>query len=159
MQQHAAANGSQTHGRPCRHIQSALPTGDGLWPLPRNMWWRFRKVAVFARLWVVGGLCVDMWRLVHQWSFFAVDCLLTVFGEWYTVPIVKNTQNHCCTNRHRSTKTVPTVYQRCTNRQKQSKTVKRQSKQQKWTLVYQPSYVYQDCTNSVAKVYQSSTRT
>jgi len=31
--QHAAANGSQTHGRPCRHIQSALPTGDGLWPL------------------------------------------------------------------------------------------------------------------------------
>ena len=24
--QHAAANGSQTHGRPCRHIKSALPT-------------------------------------------------------------------------------------------------------------------------------------
>ena len=35
--QHAAANGSQTHGRPCRHIESALPTGDGLWPLPRRM--------------------------------------------------------------------------------------------------------------------------
>ena len=29
--------GSQTHGRPCRHIESALSTGDGLWPLPRHM--------------------------------------------------------------------------------------------------------------------------
>jgi len=36
---------------------------------------------------------------------------LTVFDEWYTVPIVKNTQNHWCTNRYRSTKTVPTVQQ------------------------------------------------
>ena len=45
--------------------------------------------------------------------------------------VVKNTQNHWCTNRHRSTKTVPTVYQQCTNRQKPSKTIKRQSKQQK----------------------------
>ena len=63
--------------------------------------------------------------------FCSFDCLLTVFDEWYTVPIVKNTQNHRCINRHRSTKTVPTVYQRCTNRQKQSKTVNRQSKQHK----------------------------
>ena len=37
------------HGRPCRHIQSALPTGDGLWPLPRHVSWRSRKVAAFAR--------------------------------------------------------------------------------------------------------------
>ena len=159
--------GNQTHGRPCRHIQSTLITGNGLSPLPRHMWWRFRKVAAFERLCVFGGLCVDMWRLVHQWSFFAVwlsfDCFwrlvhcwysfgrmsigtpmvifavltvfwlfLTVFDEWYIVLIVKNTQNYWCTNRHRSTKTVPTVYQQCTNRQKQSKTVKRQSKQQKW---------------------------
>ena len=37
----------------------------------------------------------------------------------------KNSKNdHWCTNRHMSTKTVPTVYQ-------SSKTVKRQSKQQK----------------------------
>ena len=35
--------------------------------------------------------------------------------------------------------TIGTVY---TNRQKQSKTVKRQSKQQKWPLVYQSSHVY-----------------
>jgi len=59
-----------------------------------------------------------------------------------SVPIVKNSQkelkdsqnsknDHWCTNRHMSTKSVPTVYQQCTNRQKQSKTVKRQSKQQK----------------------------
>ena len=204
------------------HIQSALPTGDGLWPLPRHMWWRFRKVAAFARLCVFGGLCVDMWRLLHQWSFFCcltvfdyfwlflwrlVHCsyslgrhvtintsmvifaVLTVFDcffdEWYTVPIVKNTQNHWCTivtglprlyqqctngvtivknsqkqskdsqnskhyhwctNCHISTKTLPTVYQ-------SSKTVKRQSKQQKWPLVYQSSQVYQDCTNSVPTVY------
>ena len=107
-------------------LQRAVATG----PLPRHMWWRSRKVAAFARLCVFGGLCVDMWRLVHQWSFFGT---WLSFDEWYTVglPIVKNTQNHWCTNRHRSTKTVP----RCTNRQKQSKklkTVKRQSKQQKW---------------------------
>ena len=40
--------------------------------------------------------------------FCCFDCLLTVFDHW-------------CTNRHRSTKTVPTVYQQCTNRQKQSR--------------------------------------
>ena len=27
----------ETHGRPRRHIESALSTGDGLWPLPRHM--------------------------------------------------------------------------------------------------------------------------
>jgi len=46
-----------------------------------------------------------MWRLVHQWSFLlfwlSFDCFwlfLTVFEEWYTVLIVKNTQKHWCTN-------------------------------------------------------------
>jgi len=39
--------------------------------------------------------------------------------------------------------------------QKQSKTVKRQSKQQKWPLVYQSSHVYQDCTNNVPIVKNS----
>ena len=56
--------------------------------------------------------------------FAVFDCLLTVFDEWYTVPIVKNSQ-----------KTVNTA---------------------KWPLVYQSSQVYQDCTNSVKIVYQSS---
>jgi len=75
------------------------------------------------------------------------------------VPIVKNSQkqlkdsqnsknDHWCTNRYMSTKTVPTVYQ-------SSKTVKRQPKQQKWPLVYQSSHVYQDCTNSVPIVKNS----
>jgi len=64
---------------------------------------------------VFGGLCVDMWRLVHQYSFFCCfDCLLTVFDDWYSVPFIKNSQ--------------------------QSKYV--QSKQQKWPLVYQSSHVY-----------------
>ena len=67
-----------------------------------------------------------MWRLVHQWSFFAV---LTVSWLFLTigVPIVT------C---------LPRLYKQCTNRQKQSI-------QQKWPLVYQSSHVYWDCTNSV----------
>ena len=78
--------------------------------------------------------------------FCCFDCLLTVFDDWYTVgtdsvPIVTG---------------LPRLYQQCTNRQKQSKTVKRQSKQQKWTLVYQSSHVYQECTNSVPTVYLAS---
>jgi len=48
----------------------------------------------------------------------------------------------------------------CTNSvpivKKQWKTVKRQSKQQKWPLVYQSSHINQDCTNDVPTMYQSS---
>ena len=99
-----------------------------LWPLPRHMWWRFRKVAAFARIFVFGGFCVDMWRLVHQW-WFLLFWLSQVYQD--------------CIN------SVPTMYQ-------SSKTVKRQSKQQKWPLVYQSSQVYHDCINSVPAVYQSS---
>jgi len=40
--------------------------------------------------WVFGGLCVDMWQLVHQWSFFAVWLFLTVFDDWYTVGTLLN---------------------------------------------------------------------
>jgi len=99
----------------------------------------------------------DDWYTNGHFCYF--DCLLTVFDHW-------------CANRHRSTKTVPTVYQQRANRQKQSKdsknrendhwctnchrstktvptvyqqctkTVKRQSKQQKSPLVYQSSHVY-----------------
>ena len=96
-----------------------------------------------TRLCVFGGLCVVMWRLVHQWSFLlfwlSFDCfwlvltigtllvhcwyslgtpvtigtpmVLTVFDDWYNVPIVKNSQ-------------------------KNSKNSK------KWPLVYQSSHVY-----------------
>ena len=123
---------------------------------------RGRELCVF------GGLCVDMWQLVHQWSFLlswlSFDCfwlfllvrgwyslgrhvtigtpmvifavltvlwlVLIVFDDWFTVGTVLVhlwRLVHCW-------------YQ--TNRQKQSKTVKRQSKQQKWPLVYQSSHVY-----------------
>ena len=80
------------------------------------------------------------------------DCLLTVFDDSYTVPIVENTQNHLCTNRHRSTKTVPTVYQNVPivkNSQNQLKD-SQNSKNDHW------------CTNrhmsikTVSTVYQSS---
>ena len=123
-----------------------------------------------------------MWQLVHQWSFLLLDCLLTVFDDWYTVGTVlvdmwrlvhqwwfllfwlffdwfwrmvhcTNRQKHSKPlvdhNRQDCTNSIPTVIQ-------SSKTVKRQSKQQKWALVYQSSQVYKDCTNSVLAVYQSS---
>ena len=85
--------------------------------------------------------------------FLLFDCLLTVFDEWYTVPIVKNTQNHWCTNRHRSTKTVPTVYQRCTNRQKTVRNNQKTVKTAKMTIgvpIVTMSCLprlYQQCTN------------
>ena len=65
--------------------------------------------------------CNDWYTNGH---FLLFDCLLTVSDEWYTVPIVKNTQNHWCTNRHRSTKTVPTVYQSSKAVKNRQKTVK-----------------------------------
>ena len=117
--------GGKTHGRPCRHIESALPTGDGLWPLPRHMWWRSRKVAAFARLYVFGGLCVDMWRLVHQWWFLLFWLFLTNGTLYQSSKTLKTIGVQIVTG-------LPRLYQLCTNRQKQSKTVKRQSKQQKW---------------------------
>ena len=83
--------------------------------------------------------------------FLLFDCLLTVFDEWYNVPIVKYAPNHWCTNHHRSTETVPTVYQRCTNRQKQSKD-SQNSKSDHWCTNRHMSTktvptVYQQCTN------------
>jgi len=80
-----------------------------------------------------------MWRLVHQWSFLSFwlsfDCFW-LFDDWYTV----------ATNSVPIVTGLPRLYQQCTNRQKQSKTVKRQSKQQKWRLVYQSSHVYIEST-------------
>ena len=60
-----------------------------------------------------------------------------------------DSKNHCCTNRHRSNKTVPTVYQRCTNRQKQSKN-SQNSKNDHWCTNRHRS------TMTVPTVYQSS---
>ena len=54
---------------------------------------------------------------------------------------------------------LPRLYQQCTNGVPIAKTVKRQSKQQKWPLVYQSSHVYQDCTNNVPIVKNSQNST
>jgi len=88
---------------------------------------------------------------------------LTVFGEWYTKPIVKNTPNYWCTNRHRSTKTVPTVYQRCTNSQKQSKD-SQNSKNDHWCTNRHMSTktlptVYQQCTKNSQKTVKTAKMT
>jgi len=92
---------------------------------------------------------VNLSHKLRVYDFCCFDCLLTVFDGWYTVPIVKNTQNHWCTNRHRSTRTVPTVYQRCTNSQKQSKD-SQNSKNNHWCTNRHRS------TKTVPTVYQSS---
>jgi len=89
-----------------------------------------RGSGVCAVLCIRRTLCIrdDLYINGH---FMLFDCLLAVFDDSYTVPIVKNTQNHWCTNYQSSqvyqdcTNSVPTVYQT-------SKTVKRQSKQLKW---------------------------
>ena len=92
---------------------------------------------------------VNLSHKLRVYDFCCFDCLLTVFDGWYTVPIVKNTQNHWFTNRHRSTRTVPTVYQRCTNSQKQSKD-SQNSKNNHWCTSRHRS------TKTVPTVYQSS---
>ena len=92
----------------------------------------------------VGTVLVDMWRLAHQWSFLvfwlSFDCFWRLVHCWYslgrpvtigtpmvlTVFVVKNSQktvktaknDHWCTNRHMSTKTVVTVY--CRSGEEQS---------------------------------------
>jgi len=65
-------------------------------------------------------------------------------GSRAKIIILKN--DHWCTNRHMSTKTVPTVYQQCTNRQKTVKTAKNDH----WCTNRHRS------TKTVPTVYQSS---
>ena len=118
----------QTHGRPCRHTESALSTGDGLWPLPRHMWWRSREVAAFARLCVFGELCVDIVTIGTPMVIFAV---LTVFWLFLTNGTLYQSSKTLKTIGVPIVTGLPRLYQQCTNRQKQSKTVKTQSKQHK----------------------------
>jgi len=78
------------------------------------------------------------------------------------VPIAKNSQNSTkMTTGVPVVTCLPRLYQPCRPTNSVPKTVKRHSNQQKWPLVYlyQPSQFYQDCTNSVTILYQSSTRT
>jgi len=111
-----------------------------------------RGSGVWAALCIRRTLCRHVTICTTTVIFLLFDCLLAVFDEWYTVLIVKNTQNHWCTNRHRSTKTVPTVYQNVPivkNSQNQLKD-SQNSKNDHW------------CTNrhmsikTVSTVYQSS---
>ena len=97
-----------------------------------------------ARLCVFGGHCVDMWWLYTNCHFFAVLAVFWLFLTigtllvhcWYSIDRTDTTGTATVifavltvywlfltigTNRHRSTKTVPTVYHQCTNRKKQSK--------------------------------------
>ena len=76
-------------------------------------------------------------------TIMLVQCKLHDFFCWYSLgrPVTIGTPmvifavltvfDHYCTNRHRSTKTVPIVYKQCTNRQKQSKDSKN-SKNDHW---------------------------
>ena len=68
------------------------------------------------RWYTVGTVLVDLWRLVHQW-------FLSVFGNWFSVPFVKNNQkqskdsqnnknHHWCNNRHMSTQSPPNTQSR-----------------------------------------------
>ena len=102
-----------------------------------TVFWLF--LTLFDNWYIVGTLLVhcwyslgiDLWRLVHQWF----ECFWRLVQCTIRQKQSKNSQNsknyHWCTNRHMSTKTVPTVYQ-------SSKTVKTA---QKWPLVYESSHV------------------
>jgi len=125
---------------------------------------------------------VHQWSFLLFWLSF--DCIWRMVhctNRWKTlkttgVPIVtglprlyqqctnrqkqsKDSQNskndHWCTNRYMSTKTVPTVYQQCIIKNSQKQSTDSQ-KSKKWPLVYQSSHVYQNCTNCVPTMYQSS---
>ena len=134
-----------------RHMQSALPTGDGLWwPLTMHMWWWFRNVC--AALCIRRTLC----RYLTIGAPMVIFAVLTVFWLFLTNGTLYQSSKTLKTIGVTIVTGLPGLYQQCTNRQKQTKTVKRQSKQQKWPSVYQSSHVYQDCTNSVPTMYKSS---
>ena len=83
----------------------------------------------------IGTLLVHCWYSLGKPVTIGTPMVLSVFDDWYSVPFVKkqskdsqNSKNdHWCTNRHMSTKTVPTGYQ-------SSKTVKRQSNSKKMVI-------------------------
>ena len=104
--------------------------------------------------------------LVYQSSQLYQDCtnsVPTVYqsskkSKTKTVKRQSKQQNdHWCTNRSRSTKTVPTVYKQCTNRQKQSKYSQNGTKMTIGvSIVTCLPRLYQPCTNSVPKQSKDS---
>jgi len=108
------------------------------------------KILLFDCFWqlvqcwyTVGTVLVELWRLVHQWSFLLFWLSFDCFDCFWQ----NSKHDHWCTNRHRSTKTVPTVYQ-------SSKTVK----QQKWPLVYQSINVWWWCLHRVRRIHKVHVR-
>ena len=93
-----------------------------------------QKGAMYFRLFVFGGLCVDMWRLVHSWyTVVSFDnCNVARVSYNVTGNTCNITRNTCNITNVKWNNSVPTVYQ-------SSKTVK----QQKLPLVYQSSHVRQ----------------
>ena len=71
-------------------------------------------------------------------------------GSRAKIIILKN--DHWCTNRHMSTKTVLTVYQQCTNRQKTVKTAKMTIGV---PIITGLPRLYQQCSNSVPIIKNS----
>jgi len=133
-----------------------------------TVFWLFLTVLTIGTLLVYQHVLVDMWRLVHQWSFLLFwlfcDCFWRLVHYWYSLgdmwPIVTPMDghfrcfdclltvfDHYCTNSHRSTKTVPIVYQQCTNRQKSQKTVKTAKMTIGVPVVTCLPRLYQQCTN------------
>jgi len=72
------------------------------------------------------GLCVFGGHVTVDSRHVTIGTPMVIFAVLTVSWLFLIVFDHYCTNRHRSTKTVPIVYQQCTNRQKQSKTVKRQ---------------------------------
>ena len=106
----------------CVHCTECIMKHNLYWMRQRTgSKWRLRVFGGRGRgLCVFVGLCVDMWRLVHQRSFLlfwlSFDCFWRLVHCWYSLgrpvtigtPMVKNSQK-------------TTVYQQCTNRQKTAK--------------------------------------
>ena len=97
---------------------------------------------------VFGGLCVDMWRLVHRWSFLlfwlSFDCFWRLVHRWYSL------SRHVTIGTPMAIFAVLTVFWLFL-----TIGTRYQSSKQSKPLVYKSSQVCQDCTNSVRIVKNS----
>jgi len=121
----------------CRHV--TIGTSMVIFLL---FWLSFDCFWRLVHCWyTIGTVLVDMWRLVHRWSFL-LFWLSFDFFDFLTIGTLYQSSKTVKTIGVLIVTGLPRLYQQCTNPQKQSKTLKRQSKQQKWLLVYQSSHVY-----------------
>ena len=81
--------GSQTHGRPCRHIQSALPTGRRAVATAQAHVMEVSQCSgICAALCIRRTVCRHVTIGTPMVIFLLFDCLFTVFDNWYTVGTV-----------------------------------------------------------------------